>query len=212
MNSSPIRLLLAAVLLTALSACTTPKQPPLPVGNLTIGVAYYTQPHSTADLMAGYMTEDTPRIDQEILGQMDVLLAQTLREKTKRSYGGSKSALECEKTVQATEGNRAALRRWSAIGRCMGVDLLIVPQLIEWRERDGGDYGVVTPAKVVMDTFVIDVRNESLVSRSRFDETQSSLSSNLLEANKFVKRGGKWVMAKDLAQEGLDKAVKDLGL
>ncbi|MDL2280102.1 hypothetical protein LJC15_05540 [Desulfovibrio sp. OttesenSCG-928-G11] len=94
----------------------------------------------------------------------------------------------------------------------MGVDLLIVPQIYEYRERDGGSFGVVTPARVVMDIFVLDARNESLISRSRFDETQSDLTSNLLEAGKFFKRKGQWITARDLAREGMVKAVKDLGL
>ena len=84
--------------------------------------------------------------------------------------------------------------------------------LYEWRERDGSAIGAAKPAKVVMDIYVVDVRNEALISRSHFDETQSALSSNLLEADKFFKRGGKWITAHDLAQEGMEKAVKELGL
>ncbi len=212
MSKNVFRLFLAALAIPALFACATPKQPPIPVGNLAIGTVFYTQPHSTADLLAGYMTEDTPRVNPQVLTELDTLWQQTLRSKTKRSYVQGGNAAECAKTVQAAEGNRAALRRWSAVGRCMGVDLLIVPQIIEWRDRDGGEYGVVTPAKVVMDTYVIDVRNEALISRSRYDETQSSLTSNLLDAGKFVNRGGKWVTAGELAKEGMEKAVKDLGL
>ena len=212
MPTRTLRLLLAVTLIPALFACTTPKQPPIPMGNLRIGTAFYTQPKDTGDLLAGYMTDDISPVNEQVLGEMDSLWAQTLRSKTKRAYMEGGNAVECAKTVQAAEGQRAALRRWAAVGRCMGVDLLIVPQVIEWRERDGGEYGVVKPAKVVMDTYVIDVRNETLISRSRYDETQSALASNLLEADKFVKRGGKWVTAHDLAQEGMEKAIKDLGL
>jgi hypothetical protein len=92
------------------------------------------------------------------------------------------------------------------------VDILVVPQMLEYRERDGGAIGAAEPAHIVMDIFVLDVRNEILISRSRFDETQSPLTSNLLEADKFFKRGGKWVTARDLAEEGMDKAIKELGL
>ena len=211
MPNTIIRLLCAVFLVAALSACSTPKQPPIPMGTLTIGTVFYTHPQNTGDLLAGYMTEGTPPVNDEVLDEMDTLWAQTLRSKTKRTYVEGANARECAKTTQA-EGQRAALRRWAAVGRCMGVDLLIVPQLIEWRERDGGELGVVTPAKVVMDTYVIDVRNESLISRSRYDEAQSALASNLLDAGKFFKRGGKWVTAKELAQEGMEKAIKDLGL
>ena len=204
--------LLAAV---ALAGCSKPKQPPMPVGNLKLGLAYFTQPADPADMLAGYLVNEAPRVEDKVLNEMDALFATVLSAESKNSFRSRESALKCSKTVSTQDGksnNIAALRTWSSIGRCMGVDLLVVPQLLEYREREGGDYGVVSPARVVMDIFVLDVRNEALISRSRFDETQSSLTSNLLEADKFFKRGGKWVTAHDLAREGMEKAVKELGL
>lgn len=201
--------------LLLLAACTRPSQPPMPVGSLKLGLAYFTQPSQPADMLAGYTVEDVPRVEDKVLTDMDALFASVLADKSKNSFRSRESAAHCSKTVSEQDGttnNQAALRTWSAIGRCMGVDLLVVPQLLEYRDRDGGQFGAVTPARVVMDIFVLDVRNESLISRSRFDETQSALTSNLLETGKFIKRGGKWVTARDLAQEGMEKAVQDLGL
>lgn len=197
------------------SGCVQPQQPPVPTGNLSIGVAFFTQPKEPSHMLAGYVVEDVPQIDEKILNDMDSLFASVLAEKSKNSFRSRESALKCSRTVTPQNGrnnNQAALRTWSAIGRCMEVDLLVVPQLLDWQERDGGSLGVVTPSRVVMDVFVVDVRNETLISRSRFDETQSALTSNLLEADKFFKRGGKWITARDLAKEGLEKAVKELRL
>ena len=206
-------LLIAGVLV--FSGCTRPRQAPLPVGNLKLGVAYFTQPSEPSQMLAGYVVEDAPRIDEKVLSEMDALLATVLAADSKNSFRSRDSALSCSKKVAAQEGrsnNQAALRTWSAIGRCMGVDLLVVPQLLEYRDRAGSAVGVTEPAKVVMDIFVVDVRNETLISRSRFDETQSALTSNLLEADKFFKRGGKWITGHDLAKEGMEKAVKELRL
>lgn len=208
-------LCLPVAAMLVLSGCTTPRQAPLPVGNLKLGTAYFSQPAGPSDMLAGYVVDDTPRVDERILSEMDALLASVLANKSKNSFRSRDSALHCSSKVTAQEGrsnNQAALRTWSAVGRCMGVDLLVVPQLFEYRERDGGNYGVAAPARVVLDIFVVDVRNESLVSRSRFDETQSDLSSNLLEGGKFFKRGGKWLTAHELAKEGMEKAVQELGL
>lgn len=198
-----------------LSGCATPRQPPMPVGNLKLGVAYFTQPSTPSDMLAGYLVEDAPRIDQRVLVEMDALLATVLDAKSKNSFHSRESALHCSQTVAAQDGRsntQAALRTWSAIGRCMGVDLLVVPQLFEYRERDGGALGASMPAHVVMNIFVLDVRNEVLISRSSFDQTQSALTSNLLEAGAFFRRGGRWITASQLAQEGMEKAVKELGL
>ena len=216
-NTRPSLALFCLLMLVcmAFSGCTKPRQPSMPVGNLKLGVAYFSQPAEPSDMLAGYLVEETPRIEDKTLNEMDALFASVLTAQSKNSFRSRESALHCSKTVAAQEGrnnNQAALRSWSAIGRCMGVDLLVVPQMLDYRERDGGSYGVVTPAKVIMDIFVVDVRNESLISRSRFDETQSALTNNLLDAGKFLKRGGKWVTAHDLAEEGMEKAVKELGL
>lgn len=208
-------LLLCLALVIGVTACTKPKQPPMPVGNLKLGLAYFNQPAEPSDMLAGYLVENAPRIDDKVLNEMDAVFATVLASESKNNFRSRDTALHCAKKVSAQSGrsnNQAALRTWSAIGRCMGVDLLVVPQMLDYRERDGGDFGVTAPARVVMDVFVLDVRNEALISRSRFDETQSSLTSNLLEADKFFKRGGKWITAADLAREGMEKAVKELGL
>jgi hypothetical protein len=208
-------LCLPLVCALALTGCAKPRQAPLPVGSLKLGLAYFSQPAEPSDMLAGYVVENLPHIDEKVLSEMDLLLADVLAAESKNSFHSRDSALHCSKKVAVQDGrsnNQAALRTWSSIGRCMGVDLLVVPFLFEYRERAGSAMGVTEPARVVMDVFVLDVRSESLISRSRFDETQSALTSNLLEAGKFFRRGGKWVTAHDLAREGMEKAVRELRL
>ena len=198
-----------------LAGCAQPRQAPLPVGSLKLGVAYFSQPAEPADMLAGFLVDNTPRIEQQALAEMDVLLADVLAAESKNSFHIGESALQCGRKVGHLGGrsnNEAALRTWSAIGRCMGVDLLVVPFLFEYRELVGSALGASQPARVVMDIFVLDVRSESLISRSRFDETQSALTSNLLEAGKFFRRGGRWITAHELAGEGMEKAVRELRL
>ena len=198
------------------SACTKPRQaPPMPLANLNIGVGFFSQPAGPSDMLAGYVVENVERVDEKHLNEMDNVFADVLSKESKNSFLSKESALHCSRTVGERDGetnNQAALRKWSAIGRCMKVDLLVVPQILELRERAGGELGVDKPAKIVMDIFLIDVRNETLIGRSRFEETQTALTSNLLEANKFFKRGGKWISASELAREGMVKAVKELRL
>lgn len=197
-----------------LLSCASPKKaPPLPEVNM--GVAWFTQPQETADLLAGFLPENTPRVEEKYLGQLDAALDEVLLTQTKRSYVGPGSFPDCKdvRVPGKTASNRvAALHYWVAVGKCMGVDFLLVPQIIDLRERDGSEAGVVTPAGVTMDMFLIDVRNGVLVTRSHFDEVQGALADNLLDAGKFVSRGGKWISAVELAQEGMVKAVEDLGL
>ncbi|MDR1490395.1 MAG: hypothetical protein LBS65_07935 [Desulfovibrio sp.] len=197
------------------AACAAPSQPPLPVGSLKLGLAAFNQPILASEMLAGYQPEDVPKIDAKHLHELDSILAQVLSNRSKHQFTGREGPEHCRRTVGAQSGatnTQAALRTWSAVGRCMNVDLLVLPQILELRQRDGGSFGVVSPARVVMDIFVIDVRNETLISRSHFDETQSNLTSNLLDTGKFLKRGGQWISAGELAREGMEKAVKELGL
>ncbi|MDR2075992.1 MAG: hypothetical protein LBP61_03540 [Desulfovibrio sp.] len=212
--SLPIRFLfLAAFLLLGLTACATPQQPPMPVGDLKLGQAHFTHPTATGELLAGYQAEDAAPIEEKILGDLDLLFSSLLVSESAHTFTGPEKSLLCEKTVKAqTQGRQAALRHWAAVGRCMGVDLLVVPQILEWHEREGPEYAAVAPAAVIMDIYVIDVQGDSLISRSHYDAMQSALTSNLLELGSFIKRGGKWVQARDLAREGMAKAVKELGL
>ena len=214
-KSFPLICLILATCLV-LSACARPRQaPPMPLANLKIGTAFFTQPSEPSDMLAGYVMEDVPRIDEKHLNELDNILAEVLSKESNNTFLGNESALHCSKTVGAREGNtnnQAALRTWSAIGRCMKVDLLVVPQMLEFRERAGGELGVNQPARIVMDVFLVDVRNETLIGRSRFEETQTALTTNLLEADKFFQRGGKWISGNQLAREGMVKAVKELRL
>ena len=206
-------LIALASLVIGLWGCATPRQgPELPQVN--IGVAEFTQPQSTMDMLAGYMAENTPRVAPKTITQLDATLADVLRTETKRSYASPVKYLDCRdaKAPGQTTGRVAALKHWAAVGNCMGVDFLLVPQVIELHEREGSEAGVTRPAGVILDFFLIDVKNSVLTSRSHFDEIQTALADNLLETGKFISRGAKWITANELAREGMVKAVKDMGL
>lgn len=214
MNST-LRFLLSLALLASLTAfgCAKPQQPPLPTGNLTLGVAHFTHPTSNADMMAGYIGEDVENVDTKIFNYLDNTFAGTLIANSSHNFVSAEKARACSsKIAEASNEPRAAIRRWSEVGRCMGVDLLVVPQVFEWHARRGSSMGVTHPARVVLEFFLVDVRNETLVSRYRFEETQQALTSNLLEVGKFFRRSGRWVTAEELAQEAMVHAVRELRL
>lgn len=193
--------------------CAKPQQPPLPTGNLTLGVAHFTHPTTNADMLAGYIGDEVENVDTKIFNYLDNTFAGTLIANSKHNFMSAEKSRSCSATIaEASNEPRAALRRWSEVGRCMGVDLLLVPQVYEWHARKGSSAGVTAPARVVLGFFLIDVRNETLVSRYHFEETQQALTSNLLEVGKFFKRSGRWITAEELAQEAMEQAVKELRL
>ncbi len=188
--------------------CAKPAQTMSPPNTLSIGVASFTQPTNIADMLAGYMPEKNKPANPEIFPQLDSFFMTELGQKTQRTFLSASLADGC----QPGRGSQNALKYWAGVGRCMGVDLIIVPQIITWQERDGGPAGVERPAGVTADFFLIDVKKETLVARSHYEEIQQDLASNLLNTGKFIERGGKWVGAFELSKEAMRKAIKDFML
>lgn len=211
--SSRFVLVLMAVTLTAAGGCAAPQQgPALP--HTRIGVADFSQPETIMDMLAGYMPDDTPRVSSQKITELSEAFTDVLHRETSRQYVSGARYLECRdaKAPGQTASRVPAMKRWGAVGQCMDVDFLIVPQVMELHERQGSEAGVTRPAGIVMNFYILNVREGVLVSRSHFDETQMPLTSNLLDAGKFIARGGKWITALELAREGMTKAVKDMGL
>ena len=110
-------------------------------------------------------------------------------------------------------GRRNALVTWAERARRAGADMIVVPQVIVLHERVGGEAGAVSAAAVNEDFYLIDARKpEALLQRSHFAEEQQSLVNDLTQIGSFFRRGGKWVSDIELAGEGMDKAVGEMGL
>lgn len=206
--------LLCGCCLLLLSACqSTTQAPAVPLPDLLVGVASFTQPTRTVELLAGYVPIAQNTVQQETLYSLDTKLREMLGS-TKRSYVFlTHPKNEALQASQDSQGRRSALSMWVQEAKAAGVDILLVPQVVDWRERVGGAGGVVTPAAVMVDFFLIDARGEgALLQRSHFAEEQSSLSSNLLSMGSFFKRKGQWVSAEELSMEGMARAIQEFGL
>ncbi|MFV0421845.1 hypothetical protein [Oleidesulfovibrio sp.] len=211
---STIKLLVAAIGLLMLSACYSPKQGPIPLPDINIGITGFTQPTTTASLLAGYIPEEQQVVDPLVLGSLDKNFAYILSETTTRKFVSSEQGRQCQEieTARQAENPTSAFGYWLNVGRCMNVDYLLIPQLVDWRDRKGKQMTAASPASVTLDLFLMDVQGQTLVSRYHFEETQQTLAENLLNFSKFVERKGKWITAEDLAKEGLYQGIKELGL
>lgn len=70
-----------------------------------------------------------------------------------------------------------------------------------FEERRGGNFAVEKPAGIGLHMHLME---GNVVGRVFvFDEDQQALSENVLNIGKFFKRGGKWVTADQLAEEGI---------
>lgn len=195
----------------ALAACSPkPITPQLrPVGS--IAVAAFTAPKYNWELLAGYLPEEGRGVKPEILSGLDGVMSQTLRAHGVSTTGTPAAVRQCQEIVTLERSGKARESSWSYwlnVGRCLPADFLLVPQVLYWKELEGGG----NPASVVMDFYLIDVKGERLVTRYHYDETQKALSDNLLDFGKYVKRKGEWVKAEVLAKEGIEAGLTEMGL
>lgn len=202
----------AITLLCLVAACSSQEPPILPDSpNLRVGIAPFTQPEGISDLIAGYVSDTAPRIEPKVFPLLDNEFADLLAEMTERGYVGLDKSRECMQ-LTPKRPNSAAFDYWLTIGKCMNVDVLIVPQIHTWQERQGGEMGSEYPAAIAVDFFMLDINGRALLARSRYDEKQRALLENLMDVGKFIERKGRWVDAATLAREGMFKAIKDFGL
>ncbi|OLN31086.1 putative lipoprotein [Desulfovibrio sp. DV] len=215
----------ALVGLSLMAGCvrhnTTSARPPVATDASTSAVAFlgktfavipFTIPATDADLLAGYLP--AARVVPEVAPvHLDAALDQALAG-SKQTLAPANLAASCAKSAPRGEesGRLATLRYYQNVGKCAGVDFVVVPMVIDWRERVGSEIGSTNPASVDFVLYLIDVRTGGLIKQYHFDETQKSLSANILDARKFVARNGRWLSAMELAQEGLKQGLAELGL
>ncbi|MBU3947660.1 MAG: hypothetical protein KJ826_05510 [Proteobacteria bacterium] len=100
--------------------------------------------------------------------------------------------------------SKAEINKIAEIGQSVGADAVFLGHIYRFKQRIGTSYGVESPASVAFDLHLISVSERRIIWSGHLDETQRPLSENLFEIGTFIKRGGKWVVAEDLATSGLD--------
>ncbi len=207
-----IFMLLAGLFLTGCNNKNTaskPVEPPL--GTIT-AVSFFV-PRDEKELLGGYLPEYSSTVPAEALAFLDRSLAQELENSTATITWKPAKTTACREKVSGTSSDHTfALQYWIKVGECLTTDWLFIPQVLFWQEREGTNTGIITPASVTMDFYLINVSGGYIAKRFHFEETQQPLTANLLDAGKFFSRGGKWLTTKELAAEGLKQAIKGFGL
>ena len=202
------------VLTCCLTACAPAERPVEVPPKASISVAGFHQPQSNRELLAGYMDERAQPVGLEAIATLDEILSKELRARWEGLFYSPALISQCSEVVlQESGGERlSALKFWVRVGRCVPVDYLVVPQVLVWEERQGGEWGSEDPARVVLDLYLVDVGKGELVQRFHFDERQQSLAENVFSIKRFFRREGKWVTAEQLARDAVMYGVEELGL
>ena len=177
----------------------------------SLGVAAFTQPAHAADLLGGSIPDWATPVDRDMLSALDRALHNQVVIKRGRTFTEYQVVRRCQEIEDSgvTGSGQTALEYWLHVGRCVGVDFLLVPQLTALRTKD---IAKEQPAAVAYELSLVDVREARLLKRFHYEEEQRFLTDNILDLGKFLERGGKWISAVELATEGFEKAVEELWL
>lgn len=80
--------------------------------------------------------------------------------------------------------------------------------IYRFQERKGGNFAADKPASVA---FHMHLMKDGVLGRVFvYSEEQKALTQNLFTIGKYLKRGGKWVTADELAEEGINAGLDEL--
>ena len=150
----PFRLAALLCLCLAALACTrkptsTADMPRLLSPAASVAVLPFSQPDSNAGLLMGQLPDPQGRIDGSHLADLDNRLQEALRErKSSRRYDFLPSSALPRIPAGHSAHQPQALPALAAVAASHGAEYLLVPQVINWHEREGSRMGVTRPAHV----------------------------------------------------------------
>jgi hypothetical protein len=94
------------------------------------------------------------------------------------------------------------------VGKELNADAVLAGFVFRYRDREGYAYSVSRPASVAFEVHLISLKEDNSIWEGSFDETQKSLSENVLKLYTFLKIGSKWLTADELAEQGVEEVLK----
>lgn len=103
---------------------------------------------------------------------------------------------------------RLRIAKIQAVGRENGANGVLCTYIYAFQERVGKDFGVQRPAKVALELNLVAVESGAVLWQAHFSETQQTLDKNLLKIGKFIKRGGRWITAREMATNAIEDLIE----
>jgi hypothetical protein len=77
-------------------------------------------------------------------------------------------------------------------------------------ERVGAEYSADRPASVAFSLKLLDMKSKQVVWNAKFSKTQQPLGTNFFNLPTFLENKGQWVLASELASDGVGQALENL--
>lgn len=94
------------------------------------------------------------------------------------------------------------------IGENANCNTALVTDVSRFRQRQGGEYATDEAASAAFELRLVQADTGISLWNATFDETQTSLLSNLFAFSKAQSRGFKWITVEQLAAQGLEEKLK----
>ncbi len=108
-----------------------------------------------------------------------------------------------QKEALAAEDTGSRLQLLRTITAKLASDQALIFSLNRYRERVGDQYSVEDPASLAFEFKLVNAEDGRVTCSGRFDETQQALTENVFALPKALKRGFKWMTAKEMATEAV---------
>ena len=94
------------------------------------------------------------------------------------------------------------------LAQSLRVDAVLMGSVFAYTERRGGPWAVDRPATVGFTASLISIHNGQTLWTGNYFERQQSLTENIALLPLFWKRHGRWLTARELAEYGVEQAIK----
>jgi hypothetical protein len=96
------------------------------------------------------------------------------------------------------------------VGQATGADAVLFGTVERYVERVGAEYSADKPASVAFSLKLLDMKSKQVVWNAKFSKTQQPLGTNFFNLPTFLENKGQWVLAGELANDGVGQAMENL--
>ena len=121
--------------------------------DVVVAISPFTQPTQTSDLLSGFIPEGQKEVSSKKLAELDTLFHSKLHSSKHKFVFLSQADIDGP-MAKDERGRRNALVTWAERAVKAGADMIVVPQVVELQEREGGEAGAITSAAVNMDIYL----------------------------------------------------------
>lgn len=143
-----------------------------------------------ANLVAGYFSDALIASGISVITPNDLELA----------FSGKGLAVPRNQPLQAVERASADF----------GATAVAIGRVTRWREREGSAAGATQPASVAFEVSLYEAPSGRRLWTGRFDETQRSITENILRARQYPSGGTRWLSTEEFARWGASEVAKSI--